>query len=54
MQTGDRVIVIGTALGLLENSVTSGIISGIREVDGSRLVQMDAAVSFGTSQVTWG
>jgi hypothetical protein len=46
---GDRVVVIGTALGVLENSVTSGVISGIREVDGSRLFQMDAAASPGNS-----
>jgi hypothetical protein len=46
---GDRVVVIGTALGVLENSVTSGVISGVRELDGSRLFQMDAAVSAGNS-----
>jgi S1-C subfamily serine protease len=46
---GDHVVVIGTALGVLENSVTAGVISGIREVDGSRLFQMDAAVSPGNS-----
>jgi hypothetical protein len=46
---GDHVVVIGTALGVLENSVTTGVVSGIREVDGSRLFQMDAAVSPGNS-----
>jgi S1-C subfamily serine protease len=46
---GDHVVVLGTALGVLENSVTSGIISGIRELEGSRLFQMDAAVSPGNS-----
>jgi len=49
VQVGEHVVVIGTALGMLENSVTSGVISGIRQVEGSRLFQMDAAVSHGNS-----
>ena len=46
---GDHVVVLGTPLGLLENTVTSGVVSGIRDLDGTRLFQMDAAVSPGNS-----
>jgi len=34
---GDRIVVIGNALGILENTVTAGVISGVREVEGYRL-----------------
>jgi len=46
---GEPVIVIGNALGVLENSVTAGVVSGIREVEGNKLIQMSAAVSPGNS-----
>lgn len=46
---GEPVVVIGNALGILDNSVTTGVVSGIREVDGSKLIQMSAAVSPGNS-----
>jgi hypothetical protein len=49
VKTGERIVVIGTALGVLENSVTTGVISGIRKAEGYRLFQMDAAVSPGNS-----
>jgi S1-C subfamily serine protease len=49
VRTGERIVVIGTALGLLENSVTTGVVSGIRQLEGYRLFQMDAAVSPGNS-----
>lgn len=49
MRTGDRVIAIGTALGVYENTVTAGIISGIRDAAGTRVFQMDAAISPGNS-----
>jgi S1-C subfamily serine protease len=46
---GEPVLVIGNALGLLDNSVTTGVVSGIREVEGNKLIQMSAAVSPGNS-----
>jgi S1-C subfamily serine protease len=49
VKAGHRIVVIGTALGFLENTVTTGIISGIRQLEGYRLFQMDAAVSPGNS-----
>lgn len=49
VKPGHQVVVIGTALGILENTVTNGIISGIRKREDYRLFQMDAAVSPGSS-----
>lgn len=46
---GESIVVIGNALGVLENSVTTGVVSGIREVEGNKLIQMSAAVSPGNS-----
>jgi hypothetical protein len=46
---GEPIVVIGNALGVLENSVTTGVVSGIREVEGNKLIQMSAAVSPGNS-----
>ena len=34
---------------LLKNTFSSGIVSGVRELDGYRLVQMTAAISHGSS-----
>jgi len=49
VQIGDRVVLIGNPLGVLAGTVTSGIISGIRPVDGYRVFQTDAAASPGNS-----
>jgi S1-C subfamily serine protease len=46
---GESIIVIGNALGMLENSVTSGVVSAIRDIDGEKLIQMDAPISPGNS-----
>jgi serine protease Do len=48
VRPADRVMVIGNPLGL-ENSVTAGIISGVRDWGGYRILQMDAAISSGNS-----
>jgi hypothetical protein len=45
----ESIVVIGNALGVLENSVTTGVVSGIRDVEGTKLIQMSAAVSPGNS-----
>ncbi len=53
VQPGEVVIAIGSALGTYENSVTTGVVSGLdRSVDGSGLsglIQTDAAINHGNS-----
>jgi len=46
---GQEVFAIGTALGLLQNTLTRGIVSGIRQTATATLVQTDAAVNPGNS-----
>jgi hypothetical protein len=49
LKPGQEVIVIGSALGTLQNSVSRGIVSGIRTSGGATLVQTDAAANPGNS-----
>jgi S1-C subfamily serine protease len=49
IKTGQEVIVIGSALGMLQNSVSRGIVSGLRNSGGVTLVQSDAAANPGNS-----
>lgn len=49
LKPGQEIIVIGSALGTLQNSVSRGIVSGLREAGGATLVQTDAAVNPGNS-----
>jgi len=49
VKVGEKVVLIGNPLGVLEGSVTSGIVSGIRTVDGVRIIQTDAASNPGNS-----
>jgi hypothetical protein len=49
IRIGEEVIAIGTPLGFLQNTVSRGIVSGLREVGGSTLVQTDAAINPGNS-----
>jgi hypothetical protein len=46
---GQEVFAIGSALGLLENTLTRGIVSGVRRTGTATLVQTDAAVNPGNS-----
>ena len=48
-RTGEQVIVIGSPLGLLQNSVTQGILSGYRQMGPMLLLQTDAALNPGNS-----
>ena len=48
-RVGQEVIAIGSALGMLQNTVTRGIISGIRQVGPATLLQTDAALNPGNS-----
>ena len=49
VRIGEEVIAIGTPLGFLQNTVSRGIVSGVRDVGGATLVQTDAAVNPGNS-----
>lgn len=49
LKTGQEVIVIGSALGTLQNSVSRGIVSGLRNSGGVTLIQSDAAANPGNS-----
>lgn len=49
LRPGQEVITIGSALGTLQNSVTRGIVSGVRRSGDATLVQTDAAASPGNS-----
>ena len=44
-RVGLEVIAIGSALGTLQNTVTRGIVSGIRQTGPATLVQTDAAIA---------
>lgn len=49
LKPGQEIIVIGSALGTLQNSVSRGIVSGMRNAGGATLVQTDAATNPGNS-----
>lgn len=49
LKPGQEIIVIGSALGTLENSVSRGIVSALRNSGGATLVQTDAAANPGNS-----
>ena len=49
LKPGQEIIVIGSALGTLQNSVSRGIVSGLRQSGGATLVQTDAAANPGNS-----
>jgi S1-C subfamily serine protease len=49
LRVGQDVYVIGSPMGVLESSVTRGIVSQIRSYEGSTLVQTDAAINPGNS-----
>lgn len=45
---GERIYAIGSPLGY-ENSITEGLISGLRKIDDNNLIQISAPISFGSS-----
>jgi S1-C subfamily serine protease len=49
LKPGQEIIVIGSALGTLQNSVSRGIVSALRNSGGATLVQTDAAANPGNS-----
>ena len=48
-RAGQEVIAIGSALGVLSNTVTRGIVSAVRQVGSVTLIQTDAAINPGNS-----
>jgi S1-C subfamily serine protease len=49
VRAGQEVIAIGLALGVFQNTVTRGIVSGIRQSDRVTVLQTDAAINPGNS-----
>jgi hypothetical protein len=49
IRVGQEVLAVGSALGVLQNTVTRGIVSAIRTTGGVTLIQTDAAVNPGNS-----
>jgi|KBSMisStandDraft_5_1062788.scaffolds.fasta_scaffold11143_3 S1-C subfamily serine protease len=49
VRSGQEVVAIGSALGVLQNTVTRGIVSGIRQAGSVTLIQTDAAINPGNS-----
>jgi Trypsin-like peptidase domain len=49
IRAGQEVVAIGSALGVLQNTVTRGIVSGVRQAGGVMLIQTDAAINPGNS-----
>ena len=48
VEVGDEVVAIGNPLGL-KNTISPGIISGIREMEGFKVFQLTAPISSGSS-----
>lgn len=49
VQVGDTLYALGTPLGLLQNTLSEGILSGIRQADGYKLFQLSTPISHGSS-----
>ncbi len=49
VQVGEEVLAIGSALGMLQGTVTRGIVSAVRSSGGLTLLQTDAAINPGNS-----
>jgi serine protease Do len=49
MQPGQRVVLIGNPLGVLEGSVSTGVVSAIRALEGYKVIQTDATANRGNS-----
>lgn len=48
-QVGDKLYALGNPLGVFQNSLSDGILSGIRQMDGYKRFQISAPVSHGSS-----
>jgi hypothetical protein len=48
-QIGEKVYTLGTPLGFLQNTLSEGLLSGIRQMDGYKMFQLSAPISHGSS-----
>ncbi len=48
-QVGDKLYTLGNPLGVFQNTLSDGILSGIRQMDGYKLFQISAPISHGSS-----
>jgi hypothetical protein len=48
-QVGDKLYTLGNPLGVFQNTLSDGILSGIRQMDGYKLFQLSAPISHGSS-----
>jgi hypothetical protein len=48
-QIGDKLYTLGTPLGVFQNTLSEGLLSGIRQMDGYKLFQVSAPISHGSS-----
>jgi S1-C subfamily serine protease len=49
VQVGDKLYTLGNPLGVFQNTLSDGILSGIRQMDGYKLFQLSAPISHGSS-----
>lgn len=49
VDVGESVFAIGSPLGVLTNTMTKGVLSADRKIQGAHVLQSDAAVTFGSS-----
>ncbi|HET7207370.1 MAG TPA: serine protease [Terriglobales bacterium] len=48
-QVGDKLYTLGNPLGVFQNTLSEGLLSGIRQMDGYKLYQLSAPISHGSS-----
>lgn len=48
-QVGDKLYTLGNPLGLFQNTLSEGLLSGIRQMDGYKMFQLSAPISHGSS-----
>ena len=48
-QVGDKLYTLGNPLGVFQNTLSEGLLSGIRQMDGYKMFQLSAPISHGSS-----
>jgi hypothetical protein len=49
VQVGDKLFTLGNPLGVFQNTLSEGLLSGIRQMDGYKMFQLSAPISHGSS-----
>jgi len=49
VQIGDKLYAVGNPLGIFQNTLSEGLLSGIRQMDGYKLFQLSTPISHGSS-----